>query len=87
MRPLANDTADDPTWSQFDASYAGTVWLPPAPAASKMHIKAAGSYYQVRWRERERERRKKENTRGSSFFRFFFLNSHSLPLSFSFPTS
>lgn len=56
VRPVANDTADDPAWSQFEAAYAGTVWLPPTPAASKMHIRAAASYYQVRWKERERGR-------------------------------
>ena len=55
VRPLADDTADDPAWSQFEASYAGTVWLPPTPAAEKTHIKAAGSYFQVkRWRRRGR---------------------------------
>ena len=60
VRPLAEDPADDPAWSQFEASYAGTVWLPPAPAGAKTLIKAAGSYYQVRVEsmERERERQK-----------------------------
>ena len=77
VRPLAEDPADDPAWSQFEASYAGTVWLPPAPAGAKTLIKAAGSYYQVRVesmeRERERQKTPAAKTSAAVFFPFFFL--------------
>ena len=87
VRPLAEDPADDPAWSQFEASYAGTVWLPPAPAGAKTLIKAAGSYYQVRVesmeRERERQKTPAAKTSAAVFFPFFFFVSSFLSF-FSF---
>lgn len=76
VRPQAEDPADDPSWGQFEASYAGTVWLPPTPAAAKKtHIKAAGSYYQVSGREREKRNARGKNA--ASVGSFFFLLLHS----------
>ena len=89
-RPLAEDPADDPAWGQFEASYAGTVWLPPTPAAAeKTRVKAAGSYYQVSGREREREKKTpvaKTQWQFFFFFCFFFLLSHDFISSNSSPT-